>query len=267
MNIIQLHERVRFWLDIAGSARFDPFDIDNAINAGMNDIVDQKYQGNRPMTQGDSFQRSQKLRDELSSIVKEVSINTTFIVPSPVLVPIELFPADFLHLVAIKCVSSFRDHNCWPLSYDRLNEIQNNPYRRPRQVPFAKVYYIESSTGIRLYHSLSTPPNAATLSYISKPIQWKYGIDYTSSKSFVIGNVVIANSDVVVYNGSNYLRGDEITIVTGVLNITSGTVNFDYVNSNINLPLHEEIARKAAINALISIKEFDKSKALIEHFI
>jgi hypothetical protein len=265
MNIIQLHERVRFWLDTVGSARFEPFDIDNAINAGMNDIVDQKYQGTRSLTSGNSFQRTQKLRDELSNIIKKVEINTTGSV-SPNLIPIAGFPADYKYLAAIACFAG-KEYNCWPLTYDRLNEIQSNPYRRPRLIPFAKQYYIESSEGIYIYHSLSTQPTKGILHYISLPIQWKYGIDYTNSKSFVIGNIVIANSDVVVYNGSNYLRGDAITIVTGHLNITSGTVNYDYVNSNINLPLHEEIARKAAINALISIKEFDKSKALIEHFV
>lgn len=265
MNVVQLHERVRFWLDTVGSARFEPFDIDNAVNAAMNDIVDQKYQSSRVAGRGDSFQRSQKLRDELSSIVKAVQINTTGSV-SPALAPKASFPADYKYLAAIS-VFNGNTYNCWPLTYDRLNVIQANPYRRPRQVPFAKQYYVESETGISIHHSLSANPTSVTIHYISQPIQWAYGIDYTSSKSFVAGNVVIASSESVVYNGATYLRGTAITIVTGHENITSGTVVYDYTNSNINLPLHEEIARKAATFALISIKEFDKSKALVEHFI
>jgi hypothetical protein len=74
-------------------------------------------------------------------------------------------------------------------------------------------------------------------------------------------------SESAVYNGVTYLLGSTITIAAPFLQITSGTVIDFYVNSNIGLALHEEIARKGAVNALLSIKEFDKAKALTEYFI
>lgn len=268
MNIVQLHERVRFWLDQVGSARFEPFDIDNAINTGMNDLVEQKYQATRMINKGDSFQRTQKLRDELSNIVKKTEPNTTN-TTNKSLVPIALIPAGYKYLLAIGLYTGSNFPTglpCTPLSYDRFFTVSQNPYRRLRSTMFPKIYYIESDEGIAIYHSISNITKAI-LYYLVEADQWKWGIDYTSSKAFTTGNIVIVNSDLVVYNGANYLRGDTITIVQGHTNITSGTVLYEYVNSNINSNVHEEIARRGAINALISIKEFDKAKSMLELFI
>jgi hypothetical protein len=259
MNIVQLHERVRFWLDQVGSARFEPFDIDNAVNSAMNEIVEERYQSSQRLSKGDSFQRSQRVRDELSNIVKKFEPSTTETVGQS-LIPVALYPANYKYLLAL----SIKDLPCTPTTYDRLFTIPLNPFRRVRSTLFPKLYYIESSEGITVKHII---PNVtkALVYYLEEATQWKYGIDYTSSKTFSVGNIIIANSDIVVYDGINYLRGDNITIVTGHTNITSGTVLYDYVNSNINSNLHEEIARKAAINALITIREGDKAKLLIEY--
>lgn len=264
MNIVQLHERTRFWLDQVGSARFEPFDIDNAINSGMNDLVEQKYQSTRLINRGDSFQRTQKLRDELSNIVKKIEPATTNSTNKS-LVPVALIPAGYKYLLAIAAYNG-SNYPGTPLTYDRRFEIEKNPFRRLRSKPFPKVYYIENEEGIEMLHAL-TNVTKAIIYYLVEATQWKWGIDYTSTKAFTVGNVVLVNSDLVVYNGSNYLRGDPITIVQGHTNITSGTVLYDYVSSNINSNLHEEIARKGAINALLSIKEFDKVKSLLELFI
>lgn len=261
MNIVQLHERVRFWLDTVGSARFEPFDLDNAINSAMNEIIEERYQSSKRLSKGDSFQRSQRVRDELSNIVKKFEPTTTN-TTNKSLVELHDFPAGYKYLLAIAAYNG-SNYPCSPLTYDMYNTVSPNPFRRIRASLFPKLYYIESNEGITILHSMSNVTKAI-IHYLEEAIQWQWGIDYTSSKAFTVADIVIVNSDLVVYDGANYLRGDTITIVNGHTNITSGTVLFDYTNSNINSNLHEEIARKAAINALISIRESEKVKTLIE---
>lgn len=261
MNIIQIHERVRFWLDSVGSARFDTFDIDIALNTSMNKLIEDRYEESR-MNRGDSFQQTQKVRDELSNIVKKVEITTTNSTGIS-LVPIADIPAGYNYLLALGIKGTIT-YPCTPTTYDLLNTLQSNPYRRVRQKLFPKIYYIESNEGITVHH-IMPGITKAVLHYLTSAVQWRYGIDYTSSKSFTVGDKVIVNSDIVTYNGVTYYRGDQITIVTGHLSITLGTVNFDYVSSDINANLHEEIARMAAVHALISIREVDKAKILIEY--
>lgn len=278
MNIIELHERTRFWLDLVGSARFESSDIDNGLNIAQNSIVEEKYNSSQKREDLDSFQRTQKLRDELSSLVifKQFSgANLTNSAGIPdyessktCLVKISSYPASYKYLLCIAvCDDDTVKHkyNCWPITYDRINIIKDNPFRKVRLTPIPKFYYIESSAGVTIYHLMATNAKYVDIYYLSNPIQMRYGIEYDSTHVFDIGNIIIVVSDMVVYNATTYQRGDKITIVPGVLQITSGTVVYDYIETNIPLTLHELISRKAAINCLLTIKEFDKAKSLIEY--
>jgi hypothetical protein len=273
MNIVQLHERVRFWTDTVGSARFDSVDIDNAVNTAMNDIIDERYMPGRKLSQNSHFQRTQRVRDELSELVRESDSsnpgNILFqVYSSYALIPKSSFPSDYKYLLAIATYDATgKKYNCWPITYDRINVVSDNPYRRPRTFPNVKQYYNESVSGIKITSTLGATAVKAVIHYLSQATQWKYGIEYDSSHSFASGRTVIVTSESAVYNGVTYLLGSTITIAAPFLQITSGTVIDFYVNSNIGLALHEEIARKGAVNALLSIKEFDKAKALTEYFI
>ena len=275
MNIVQLHERVRFWIDTVGSARFESQDIDNAINAAMNDIVDEKYKASRAISKGDSFQRSQKIRDELSSIVKvaDTTGGADITISNPVtgsqsLIPIASFPSTYRYLLSAALYDAVpAAHNCWPLTYDRLNIIGDNPFRRPRLLPKSKQYFIESSLGITFYHAFGVAATRAILYYLKNPTLFNFGIERDSSYTWTVsGTAVIVTSEAMVYATTSYVLGDEVTITTPNLTITSGTVIDTFTESDINIQLHELIARRAAINSLLTIKEFDKSKALVEYF-
>lgn len=265
MNIGQLHERVRFWLDRVATARFEPSDIDIAINIATEDIIEEKYSGSK-LLPGDSFQKTQKLRDELSKLVKTATPTMTITTNTVMLLTANM-PSSFSHLLAIALTDSDSvEHNCWPQSYDRINVNEKSPYRRKRTAPFAKVYYNELSTGIKITHAFTSNPTLATIYYLSTPVAWSYGNEYTSTKSFTVADIIIAVSDTVIYNGVTYHVGDAITIVTGHLTITSGTVIFDYIASDINEQLHEAIGRRAAINALLTIGETAKATELVKFF-
>ena len=71
MKIVQLHERVRFWVDVVASTRFESEDLDNAINVAIDNKVRESYDQSRPMNRSDAFQRVQRIRDELGPLVKK----------------------------------------------------------------------------------------------------------------------------------------------------------------------------------------------------
>lgn len=271
MNIVQLHERVRFWTDTVGSARFEPSDLDNAVNTAMNDIIEERYLPMHKQNKGDSFQRSQRIRDELSSLVEvsDSSVGGNITLSNFTgysIIPFNSYPANYKYLLAIATYdASGNKYNCWPITYDRINIIEDNPYRRVRLTPDVKQYYNEGSEGIRITTLLA--PVKAVIHYLSVPIQWNFGLEWGTGHNFNPGDIIIVTSESVVYNGATYLRGATISIINPFLQLTSGTAVVSYSNSNVNVSIHEEIARKGAINALISIKEFDKAKAILEFFI
>lgn len=273
MNIVELHERVRFWLDLVGSARIESSDIDNAINIAMNDIVDEKYLPLRQLNSGEFFQKTQRVRDELSNIVKQSDSSN----PGAItftnytgysVIPAASLPADYKYLLAIATYSSTGTvYNCWPITYDRKNIVQDNPFRRVRMTPIVKQYYNESSEGIRITNNITPAAAKAVIDYLSVPVQWKYGLEYGAGHNFINGEVIIVTSESALYNGTTYLRGQEITIIAPFIQLTSGTALSGYTNSNINKSLHEVIGRKASVIYLMTIKEFDKAKAIVEYFI
>jgi len=269
MNIVELHERIRFWTDLVQSTRFEASDIDNAINAAMNDIVEQKYYSTRK-GKGDSFQRTQKVRDELRTLVKILATDT----PGAVLtnysgyseIPYNTYPVDYKYLLCIAIYKSGVAYNCWPITYDRVNSFPSNPFRRVRLGGFPKAYYNESARGITITHAL-TAPDKAIYYYLSQATQWAYGIEYGITHSFTNGQNIIITSESAVYNGGTYLRGTEVVAQPiPSLNLTSGTAVSNFVNSDVNSNLHEMIARQAAVNLMITIQKFDQAKAIIENF-
>jgi len=280
MNIVQMHERVRFWTDTVGSPRWEAEDIDTALNTSQNDIVEEKYMATRIISKGDSFQKTQKIRDELSNLVNiknftggEIANSVTTImgsVTNTCVVAAAGYPANYRYQLALSVnvgSPTATRYNCIPTTYDRINVIKDNPFRRLRTSIFPKVYYIESTTGLSIYHLLSSTVSSSDLYYLAAPVQYRYGTEYDSAQHFTSFDIVIVVSATVVYKGTTYYRGNEITITAGNEHITSGTVLFNFTDSNINETLHEQIARKAAVNLLLSVKEFDKSKEVTAYFI
>lgn len=265
MNIVQLHERVYFWLDRVGSTRFEPLDIDNSLNIAQNDIVKEKYSGSK-LFPNDSFQVKQKVRDELSNLVKESNPTITHGTGIVNIAKADI-PTDYRYLLSLALYDSTDvRHSCLPLTYDRENVIEKNPFRRTRSTIFPKIYYNELNTGIIIKHAFTVNPTSVQMHYLSSPVDFNYGNEYNTGHDFVVGNIVIAVSDEVVYNGVTYKIGDSITIVSGNLQITSGTVIFDYTLSDINDSLYETIARRSAINLLLSSEQQGKAIELVKFF-
>lgn len=72
-NTVQLHKKVRYWLDQSRSPRFLLNQIDDAINNSIDDIMKERFIPESPQDSERGFQRTRVLRDELRPLVKKVS--------------------------------------------------------------------------------------------------------------------------------------------------------------------------------------------------
>lgn len=264
MNIVQLHERVRFWVDAVASTRFDIPDINNAINAAVESKILETYDKSMPMNRSDSFQRTQKAREILAPFInKAVSGSTGFTITGNKIgiTLAENYPYNIL--LSLKATINGVEYDCEPQTYDRKNRVWRNPFRRPRLALSPKVYYIEEAGGINIIHSHTAAITNFELYYLSKPATVGYGTEYDHTHVFAIGNRLLVTAD-TVYNGVNYVLGDEITIVAGHLSITSGLVTFGFTECPLPEFTHEEIARRAAINCLMMAGQGEKAKLIRE---
>lgn len=268
MNIVQSHERVRFWVDIVSSTRFESEDIDNALNTSIDNKVRESYDQNRPMNRSDSFQRVQRIRDELGPLVqKALNGSGIAIIDDHITYDDDI---DFAHLLALRIRfgdggTDYGWHPAYPTTYDRQNITSRNPFRRVRMTPQSKTYFNEEDGGINIFHDFPEITDAEVY-YLKTPAIVNYGIEYTSSKTFSNSDIVIAIEE-TVYAGTTYVIGQKFIIVTPNLNITSGIVVHAFVECNVRSTTHEEIARRAAINCLLTAGENEKIKALREEIV
>jgi len=267
MNIVQLHDRVRFFVDTVASTRFESDDIDLAINNSIREIVDEKYDQSRLNHRGDSFQRTQRIRDELSNITKEDDVDGslhsgTFTMTKNsgyVMLEIGSFPTDYKHLLAIALYVDSTKYVCWPLTYNRKNVVEKNPYRRVRSGLFNKLYFIESDQGIKILHPFDTAsPTNVEVAYLADPVDSFYGYEKGPSDTVGFNTPCIATLTPTEYNSVEYKSGDTFT-TNGVLGvITYGLVVTGFIDPEINGFLHEEIAKRAAANCLLSAGDYEK---------
>lgn len=271
MNIIQLHERVRFWVDVVASPRYESQDIDNALNVCIDNKVRESYDKNLPMNRSDSFQRVQRIRDELGPLVKKLISGSGLTISKDGTqnkLSLQNNVEDYGWLLSMRIQDSDLSkgwHPVYPLTFNRKNILSRNPFRRVRVTPQSKCYYYENEGAWLIEDSLGNLDNAE-IWYLATPAIVNYGVEYTSSHSFSDGDVIIAIEE-TVYIGVTYKIGDKITILNPNLQITSGTVVFDYVECNIRSTTHEEISRRASVNLLLTAKEFDKATRLREEIL
>lgn len=264
MNIVQLHDRTRFWTDTVGSARFSSDDIDHAINNAINEIVSEKYDHSRMNHYSDTFQKTQRLRDELGDLVKELDTDGTLtLTTNSGYVLVSNFPSDYMHLLAIALYVGSSRYCPDPLTYDRKNIISRNPFRRVQQAGNGILHFIEDESGIKIYHPFETAePTKVEINYLSRPVDVFYGYEKDHSDVIGLHTDFITSLTPTSYDGVDYVSGTALT-TNGIVNhITYGLAVVDYVNPSLKGFLYEEVARRAALNCLLSAGNFEKYKTL-----
>lgn len=256
MNIIQLIEREKHWRDLTHSPRKSPISYQNDIQIAISDIVRDRYD-NFKTKKGYSFESTQNLRDQLQDLVR---YSGTLIPVGNVLFK-SAFPVNYRHLLAIRIIVDGKPYWATPTDYDRLRSIDRDPFEAPTLEYPEQVYYAEAANGLNFNWGRTGTMTGVEFYYLAQPTTVLYGTEWGPGHNFVAGNTVIATM-ITVYNSVTYPIGSVITIVAGILTITSGTVVFGYVNTDLPELLHEEISLKAAEIGMKITENYNKSITL-----
>jgi hypothetical protein len=284
MNIIQMHERARFLLDVVATSRFESEDLDNALNGEIDQIVREKYDQSRIKNRSDAFERTQRVRDELGPLIREIDesnpglfvylgTNGSFAIVSFVDFLGDnqtIFDFRYLLSMTVLDIDGIR-YPVFPISRDEFELRNRNPFRRERAGEYPKFYYIDSGlwyTKWEVRMALGSDANFDNLflTYLRDPLIVSYGTERDSSYTFANGTEVIA-IEPTVYASANYVIGEKFTITNPNYSITSGLVAHNFVDSDLPNSLHEEISRRAAASLLISAGESEKAKEILSQII
>jgi hypothetical protein len=266
MNIVQIIEKVRHWRDISHSPRVSNDDIVMDLNTAIQNIVRDRYD-NFKVKKGYSFQSTQNLRDQLGDLVKK-SANIAAVGN---LIPKINFPTDYRHIVLAVAVIDGVEYVAVPKGYDEFRTIDIDPFLQPTIEPPAQVYYAERDTGLEVKWGNVGVLQSLYFYYLKEPVQVKYGTEYTIGTTFTVGDslIAIASPDGVipqttttVYNGVTYNIGDTFTIVLGFLTLTSGWALKGFVNTDLPVLTHEEIALAASKVGMAIVENFTKQVVL-----
>jgi len=273
MNIVQLQAKTMFFLDGERSPRFKTSQVDKALNTAINDILLDRYNNIHKTGKEKeyAFQTSQRLRDELYTLVRYVS---SLGVTQPDLVPSAGFPTDYMFMLILEAIISGQTINTIPITYDELNVIELNPYFRPSITWPQRIYRIESNDGAKIKFGDRGMLTSANMYYIAKPAKVSIGTEEsTGTVTFYAGTSVIAYVDSVLnlYNAAGVLIGtydlaeeEKYTVAGGVDHVilSSGIVYYNFTECDLPEALHEEICRKAAKILSGNVENYNREKSL-----
>lgn len=235
MNAIQEANLIDIYLDVTRNGRFQRWEYDNAVNNAMTDFMDNILDDFKNKN-GASFQSEQTISDDLATLQKTQTAAPT--------ANVALFPNDYYFLTSLFVTINGNTTYCRPTNQNELGPLLEDSFRKPSDT---KPYYLETSTGFKIYHGTGTI-TSADLNYLKLPNSFTIGTEQqliTSGGTLVIGSSYIA-VDVSVENSITYQIGTQFIAGTAVL--TSGTVILASNTVPVEMPpkTHQQIAKMAA---------------------
>lgn len=272
MNIVELHYKTVFFLDSVNSPRFTLSKKDEAINSAIMDIVLDRYDNIRAQQKQYAFQTSQRLRDELYTIVKHPAV----IVASGGIIPKTSFPSDYMLLLSMKANVSGQWINTIPATYDEVNVLELNPFTHPSIIYPERIYRIENSEGVEVIFGDVGALVSGDINYMAKPVtvsigtevginEWVYLSDSPSVIAYVDSTVQLILSGGPVWPPIPIKKNEEYIIGTNSevsITLITGILFKDYTNTDLPVMLHEEMSRKAAQILSGNVENYNRSQAL-----
>ena len=268
-NIVLLHERVKFWLDITRSPRFSPKQVDNAINIAINEIVKNRFEPS--ITNGKQqgtielkgFQRNKTIREELKPLVKHFHPNsfTNNIILNSDSTFITISDYGYYTLFEIKLTGKTgtnaenKSITVYPIEViqEKFDMISKDPYERPTIVDPTRTYFTEDSLGYTFFlgdmGNYEVLPTNVKVSYLAIPLTVFYGFETTVGAVTNGTNFIVSQEAGTVYSVMQKI-GTEITSM-GAAGTTK--VVYGYQSSDIPDVLFDEIAKIAANILLATI--------------
>jgi len=253
MNAIQMMERTDVFMDRYKSARFADSNYMDAFNSVVLSMFKDKTD-NKKLFRKYSFQSNEQVRRELYTLIK-----TATIVPTGDVV---VYPADFEYYGDMNVTINGVEDYCRPTNFNEIGPLQGNPFRKPKAT---KPYYIENSTGLKVYYGLGSF-TSATMTYLKTPNTISIGTDSNKINPggavLTSGVVYVVYSPTAVHNGTTYYVGQTFTATA--TSLTSGIVILNSVLVNCDLPenVHDEVCKSAAQLLQGTIEDYNKSAFL-----
>mgnify|MGYP003552418257 FL=1 len=253
MNAIQMMERTDVFLDRYKSARFADSNYMDAFNSVCISMFKDRTD-NKNLFKKYSFQSNEQVRRELYTLIK-----TATIVPTGDVV---VYPIDFEYYGDMNVVIDGVTSYCRPTNFNEIGPLKLNPFRKPKAT---KPYYIENSTGLKVYYGSGTF-TSAIMTYLKTPNTVSIGTESnkinTGGAVLAINSVYIVYSPTAVHDGVTYYVGQTFTATA--TSLTSGIVILNSVVVNCDFPenVHDEICKRAAVLLKRSIEDFNASVIL-----
>lgn len=256
MNIIQQHERTRFYMDQVRSPRYLPETLNEALNVATLSIINDRYDNIKKMRRAKnySFQAVQRVRDELYTIVK----NSGAIVAAGNYLPIASYPTDYKYMLQSWATIDGTEYRCSPTSYD---EDLDYAFKRPQISEPERVYWIESNLGVEILFGDSGTLASGRFWYISIPATVAHGIIRTAAYVYPANTTAICYTSTCVINAVTYTIGQTITVLAAQT-LTAGQAVDGYTNSDLPDTLHDEICRRAAEQLSGTAENYNKMQVL-----
>lgn len=239
-------------IDRVNSPRYLDQEYYEAINLATSMIFEDRV-NNIKIKKGYSFESEQRLRDEMYTLIKNVTG-----APSGNLIPL---PSDYNTAILVEPTIAGTLQAARPLSYNELSFIERNPFK---QFSEETVFYIEQSTGLDIKYAGGSF-SAYSLWYLKNPATVTIGVesDKLTTGATLTSNVLYIVYNQSVYNGVTYYPGDIIT-GTGIA-LTSGIVIPRSVTVDSDMPdkILPEICRLAGAILSGTVADYNKKQDLI----
>lgn len=257
MNILKIHDLVKFWIDEYQSPRQEDTEIDAAIWSAAKQMTEERYDASRLNHMGDTVDNSQRVRDELHTLTRKTDrvAQDAIEVDTDYRIDMADFPEDYKYLLALDISDStksgldvilddeWRVTEAVPVDWKR-DWLKRNPYRKPKATgPFTRDYYEQYTTYMQLH--TAGDPQYARITYLAEPVENYIGVERAAGFSVGSSAFVIALGD-ITYSGTDYVRG-ELVYMAVATTWTGANILTNFVNTDLPDTLHEELAKKAAI--------------------
>lgn len=255
-NIVLLHDRTKFWLDITRTPRFKASMIDNAINIAIDGIVKNRFIPNSQQTKKGAieltgFQRTKQIRDELKPLVKSKLITTGF-ADNILLNANGDFPADYSYYTLFELTIGGKKVYPTEITQEELRLLLDDPYIRPFIGEYDKTYFMETNDGFQFYIGNNTI-TSIKLYYLSRQTRVFFGFEKPLSDIPNPTPIIISQESCRI-GSTDYKLGDDKdnngNILVRPVSITAGEMPILAVMGSISseMPemLFDEIAKNAA---------------------
>lgn len=262
MNAIQVYNSVQLYIDRSKGARYYFQEINKAVNDAMKMHIDDITDTANP-NKISGLERLQVFRDELYTLMKtNTSVPTVVgLYNTDVLINHVNYPTDYRTFGALSITIDGITTYGRQTNLNERGPLLECSFRKPTN---SKIYFLEDSTGLKLYRGVTGTASSVSLDYVKQPTEFNMGNELNLIDAGV-GVLTISTSYTAFedseYNGVIYPSGTVFSTNGVNTDLTSGQVILTSLLTTIELPekTHTDIAKRAAAILAGVVEDFQSS--------